>query len=78
MTVQPNSPKKYIWEKTQRLNSKGSYLTERVLAEEIAAFANASGGMILIGVDDDGEIVGIDRQDLDKTEKTQWLKYAGT
>ena len=40
------------------------------LAEEIAAFANANGGVILIGVDDDGEIVGIDRQDLDRTEKT--------
>ena len=40
------------------------------LAEEIAAFANANGGVILIGVDDEGEIVGIDRQDLDRTEKT--------
>ena len=27
------------------------------LADEIAAFANASGGVILIGVDDDSEIV---------------------
>ena len=40
------------------------------LAEEIAAFANASGGVILIGVNDDSEIVGIGRQDLDRTEKT--------
>ena len=40
------------------------------LADEIAAFANASGGVILIGVDDDGEIVGMDRQDLDRTERT--------
>ena len=40
------------------------------LADEIAAFANASGGVILIGVDDDGEIVGMDRQDLDRTEET--------
>ena len=39
------------------------------LADEIAAFANASGGVILIGVDDDGEIVGMDRQDLDRTER---------
>lgn len=29
------------------------------LAEEIVAFANSEGGMILIGVDDDGNIVGI-------------------
>ena len=40
------------------------------LADEIAAFANANGGVILIGVDDDGDIVGMDRQDLDRTEKT--------
>jgi ATP-dependent DNA helicase RecG len=32
--------------------------------------ANANGGVILIGVDDDSEIVGIDRQDLDRTERT--------
>ena len=40
------------------------------LADEIAAFANASGGVILIGVDDDSEIVGMDHQNLDRTEKT--------
>ncbi|MDE0552631.1 MAG: putative DNA binding domain-containing protein [Candidatus Poribacteria bacterium] len=40
------------------------------LADEIAAFANARGGVILIGVDDDGEIIGIDRHTLDTAEKT--------
>ena len=40
------------------------------LADEIAAFANARGGVILIGVDDDSEIVGIDRQQLNIAEKT--------
>ena len=40
------------------------------LADEITAFANAVGGVILIGVDDDGDIVGMDRQNLDRTEKT--------
>ena len=40
------------------------------LADEIASFANASGGVILIGIDNDSEIVGIDRQDLDRTERT--------
>ena len=40
------------------------------LADEIAAFANARGGVILIGVDDDREIVGVDRQELDRAEKT--------
>ena len=40
------------------------------LGDEIAAFANGNGGVILIGVDDDSEIVGIGRQDLDRAEKT--------
>ena len=40
------------------------------LADEIAAFANAKGGVILIGVDDNSEIVGIDRQQLAIAEKT--------
>ena len=40
------------------------------LADEIAAFANARGGVILIGVDDNGEIVGVDRHTLDTAEKT--------
>ena len=40
------------------------------LADEIAAFANAKGGVILIGIDDDGEVVGIDRHELNRAEKT--------
>ena len=40
------------------------------MADEIAAFANAQGGMILIGVDDNREIVGIELQKLDNVEKT--------
>ena len=40
------------------------------LADEIAAFANARGGIILIGVDDAGTIVGIPCQDLNKVERT--------
>ena len=39
------------------------------LADEIAAFANTEGGMILIGVDDNREIVGIELQKLDKGRK---------
>ena len=35
------------------------------LADEISAFANAIGGVILIGVDDDSTIVGLDRQELE-------------
>ena len=40
------------------------------LADEIAAFANAQGGVILVGVDDYREIVGIELQNLDGIEKT--------
>lgn len=40
------------------------------LADEIAAFANARGGVILIGVDDHGDIVGLDQHNLDQAEKT--------
>ena len=40
------------------------------LAAEIAAFANTQGGIILIGIDDNGEIVGLEQQALDSVEKT--------
>ena len=40
------------------------------LVDEIAAFANARGGVILIGVDDNGVVVGVDRQALDTAERT--------
>lgn len=41
------------------------------LASEIAAFANAKGGVILIGIDDNKEIVGLgDSVALDEAEKT--------
>ena len=40
------------------------------LSDEMAAFANASGGVILVGVGDNGDIVGIDRESLDGAEKT--------
>ena len=40
------------------------------LADEIAAFANSEGGVILIGVDDYREIVGLEPQELDSIEKT--------
>lgn len=39
------------------------------LADEIAAFANSQGGVILIGVDDYKEIVGLGLPELDRVEK---------
>lgn len=49
---------------------KGELPERKELSDEMAAFANASGGVILIGVGDNGEIVGIDRESLDGAEKT--------
>ena len=40
------------------------------LADEIAAFANARGGVILIGVDDHGDIAGLDQRNLNQAERT--------
>ena len=40
------------------------------MADKIAAFANADGGMILIGIDDNKDIIGIELQKLDHIEKT--------
>ncbi len=40
------------------------------LSDEMAAFANDRGGVILIGVEDNGGIVGIDRESLERVEKT--------
>ena len=40
------------------------------LADEIAAFANSQGGVLLIGVDDNREIVGLELQELNRVEKT--------
>lgn len=42
----------------------------RSLADEIAAFANTKGGVILIGVDNGGVIVGLDQEELDSTESS--------
>lgn len=40
------------------------------LADEIAAFANSRGGVILVGVDDNREIIGLDTNNLERSEKT--------
>ncbi len=39
------------------------------LADEIAAFANASGGVLLCGVRDSGEVVGMSRPRLDEVDR---------
>ncbi|MDQ5907933.1 MAG: ATP-dependent helicase RecG [Pseudomonadota bacterium] len=35
------------------------------LAEEIVAFANSDGGIILIGVEDDGAVAGVEERDME-------------
>ena len=39
------------------------------LADEVAAFANARGGWLLVGVDDRGQVVGMTRAELDRCER---------
>ena len=41
---------------------------QEVLADELAAFANSNGGIMLCGVTDDGNIQGMDRAQLDALE----------
>lgn len=47
-----------------KLEFKCDGLSPEKMAKEMVAFANMNGGIILIGVEDDGEIVGIHRDDL--------------
>ena len=49
---------------------KGEMPHRNSLADEIAAFANTRGGVILIGVNDEQEIVGMNVQDMQIYEKT--------
>ena len=46
---------------------KSSAVRPESLAREIVAFSNSSGGTILIGVDDDGQVTGIkDRENIEE------------
>src|SRR5437867_7704394 len=45
---------------------KRDVLEKHALAKELVAFPNLSGGMVLLGVEDDGTISGITRQDLEQ------------
>ncbi len=44
------------------------------LKKEIIAFANTSGGKIYIGIDDDGEVVGIKNVDFELTQITNMIR----
>ena len=45
---------------------KRDVLQNHDLAKELVAFSNLSGGMVLLGVDDDGTIIGLTRADLEE------------
>lgn len=51
-----------------RVEFKSAAVRPDALAREIVAFANAHGGALLIGVEDDGTVTGSERSDLD-----EWL-----
>ena len=61
---------KIILAEASSIEFKREMPQRNTLADEIAAFANARGGTILIGIDDNREIVGIELQKLDGVEKT--------
>ncbi|WP_109793990.1 ATP-binding protein [Minwuia thermotolerans] len=45
---------------------KRDHLRTQDLARELVAFSNLEGGMVLLGVEDDGTITGLTRQDLEE------------
>jgi len=45
---------------------KRDVLENHALAKELVAFSNLSGGMVLLGVEDDGSISGLTRPDLEE------------
>ena len=45
---------------------KRDVVENHALAKELVAFSNLSGGMVLLGVDDDGRVSGLTRQDLEE------------
>ncbi|WP_077598613.1 AlbA family DNA-binding domain-containing protein [Olsenella urininfantis] len=56
-------------EESQYLDRKSSRLKPRELARHIGAFANASGGKLIIGVEDNGVITGFLREGARRVEE---------
>lgn len=44
----------------QYFDRKSARIEDKHLAQTISAFANAAGGVIAVGIEDDGEITGVD------------------
>ena len=45
---------------------KRDTVDSRALAKELVAFANFDGGRVLLGIDDDGTVAGISRDNLEE------------
>jgi hypothetical protein len=52
---------------TDTVEFKSKLPPEDIVVQNISAFANANGGILLIGINNDGEIVGLPQEELDST-----------
>jgi len=62
---------KYLMdEESQVLERKPTLADPKKIAHTICAFANTEGGVFLIGVDDKGRVIGLEKQKLDSIQKS--------
>ena len=60
--IDQNSPTLFSTEReSQYFDRKSARLNAKETARHISAFANAAGGKLVIGVEDDGEVTGFRR-----------------
>lgn len=61
--IEQNDPKRFSSEKeSQYFDRKSARKDANDISRHISAFANASGGKLVIGIEDDGEITGFKRK----------------
>ena len=53
-----------------RCEFKGQLPSKRDLAQELSAFGNSGGGVMLVGVADDGEVLGLESEQLGEYQQT--------
>lgn len=56
-------------EETQEIERKESFHSNQEIAKQMCGLANVYGGVILLGVTSDGEVVGIPKDELDETQQ---------
>lgn len=59
---------------SNRLEFKRTYTED--IKKEIVAFANSDGGELIIGIEDDGSIIGVDKPDEVSARVTNMLRDA--